>query len=242
MEHVLIPPFSSEWWTYNFATIIVIITIIYTATLLRKKSQNILTLSLASIFIFEFIFMDFYHIFIDKTWSLEHSLPLHLCGLMWFMCIYLFITKKQWVFEMILFIGMPGGIHSLLTPELPHGADLLHKIDFFIGHGGLILAPFYAIFILGMWPRKNAWWKSFIKLQILVLIIGLTNWAIGGEANYMYLMQTPIADNPLIPSENSFFGKWPYYILIFEIAVLIHALLIYTPFFLMKKKESKLNN
>ena len=84
-------------------------------------------------------------IFIDKTWSLEHSLPLHLCGLMWFMCIYLFITKKQWVFEMILFIGMPGGIHSLLTPELPHGADLLHKVDFFIGHGGLILAPFYAI-------------------------------------------------------------------------------------------------
>ena len=40
----------------------------------------------------------------------------------------------QWAFEMMLFIGMPGGFHSLLTPELTHGDSLLHKIDFFTAY------------------------------------------------------------------------------------------------------------
>ena len=167
---------------------------------------------------------------------MQDSLPLHLCAIMWFVSIYLFLTQKKWAFEMMLFIGMPGGVHSLLTPELTHGDSLLHKIDFFIGHGGLVLAPFYAIFIMQMWPRKNAWWQSFLKLQFLVLIVGIFNYLAG--SNYMYLTHPPIADNPLIPSNESFFGKWPYYILIFELAVFLHALLINIPF--LRKTNHKI--
>ena len=50
---------------------------------------------------------------------------------MWLVAIYMLITKQQWAFELLLFIGMPGGIHSLLTPELTHGDSLIHKADFF---------------------------------------------------------------------------------------------------------------
>ena len=155
---------------------------------------------------------------------------------MWFISIYMLLTKKQWAFEMVLFIGMPGGLHSLLTPELTHGDSLIHKIDFFIGHGGLILAPFYGIYVLNMWPRKSSWWQSFIRLQILVIIAAVANYLF--DSNYMYLSYPPIADNPLIPSENSFFGKWPYYIAIFEIAILIHTILIYLPFWIKKRKAN----
>ena len=235
IEHTIIEPFSNEWFVYNFITITCIIGIIYFAKNLKNTHKKTLTLSLASIFIFEFIFMDWYHIFIDNSWSMQDSLPLHLCSIMWFFCIYLFLTKKQWVFEMVLFIGMPGGIHSLLTPELPHGSDLLHKIDFFIGHGGLILAPFYAIFVLNMWPRKHAWWQTFLKLQVLVMLAGTVNYIV--ESNYMYLMHPPIADNPLIPSEDSFFGQGKRYILIFELAVIVHATIINLPFWLTSRKH-----
>lgn len=233
IEHVLIEPFSNEWFIYNFITILFIIGTIFFAKNLSIYYKKIVTISLALIFIFEFVFMDWYHIFIDNSWSIHDSLPLHLCGLMWFLCIYLFITKKQWAFEMVLYIGMPGGIHSLLTPELPHGSDLLHKIDFFIGHGGLVLAPFYAIFVLKMWPRKHAWWQAFLKLQILVLAVGAINYLI--DSNYMYLMHPPIANNPLIPSEDSFFGQGQRYILIFELAVIVHAAIINLPFMLKSK-------
>jgi len=235
IKHEIIPPFSNEWYIYNLITGFCIFLIIFLGKSISDVQKKQLSLIIAGLFIFEFVFMEFYHIYTD-AWSIQDSLPLHLCAIMWFVSIYLFLTKKQWAFEMMLFIGMPGGFHSLLTPELTHGDSLLHKIDFFIGHGGLVLAPFYAIFVMKMWPRKNGWWRSFLKLQFLVLIVGLFNYLAG--SNYMYLTHPPIADNPLIPPDQSFFGQWPYYILIFELVVLLHAVLINIPF--LRKNNIKI--
>ena len=236
IKHEVIPPFSGEWWIYNIITIFLITLIILVASSISNPQKQKVTLTLAVLFIFEFVFMDLYHLYAG-IWSLQDSLPFHLCSLMWFMSIYLFLSRKQWVFEMLLFIGMPGGVHSLLTPELTHGTTLLHKIDFFIGHGGLVLAPFYAMFVLKMWPRKSAWWKSFLKLQILVFVVAIINTFLG--SNYMYLNYPPIADNPLIPSEETLFGKWPYYIVIFELAVIGHAAIINLPFYFCRKKSTQ---
>ncbi|MAQ69756.1 MAG: TIGR02206 family membrane protein [Flavobacteriales bacterium] len=233
IQHEIITPFSNEWWIYNLITISVIICVIIIGKNLSKKNKNHLTISIAALFIFEFLFMEAWHL-VTGVWNIHDSLPLHLCSVMWFIAIYVLLSKKKWAFEILLFIGMPGGIHSLLTPELTHGDDLLHKIDFFLGHGGLVLVPFYALFVLDMWPRKFAWLHSFIKLQALVIAVGICNYFF--ESNYMYLMYPPIANNPLIPPDTSLWGKWPYYILIFELAVLIHAIVINIPFYLKSKK------
>ena len=130
IKHEIIEPFSSEWWLYNIVTILVILGIIYAGKLFSDKKKKHLSIILAGIFIFEFIFIEFYNTYND-IWTIQDSLPLHLCSLMWFVSIYFFITKSQSAFEMMLFIGMPGGVHSLLTPELTHGNALLQKIDFF---------------------------------------------------------------------------------------------------------------
>ena len=233
IPHEVIPPFSTDWWIYNLITCLLIVITIWIGKNVPKKNEKKITLGIACLFIFEFFFMDFYNIYLG-LWNLQDSLPLHLCSIMWFVSIYMLITKKLWAFELLLFIGMPGGIHSLLTPELTHGDSLIHKIDFFLAHGGLILVPLYAIFVLKMWPRKSSWLLSFIKLQLLVITVGALNYLL--EANYMYLAHPPIANNPLIPNENSLFGQWPYYILIFEIAVLAHAFIINLPFLLNEKK------
>ena len=233
IPHEIIPPFSAEWWIYNLITIILIATTICVGKNLSKKHKKTLTLVMAYLFIFDFVFMDFYNIY-NGLWSTQDSLPLHLCNIMWLVAIYMLITKQQWAFELLLFIGLPGGIHSLLTPELTHGDSLIHKADFFLSHGGLVLAPLYAVFILKMWPRKLSWLFSFFKLQLLVIAVGALNYLL--ESNYMYLAHPPIANNPLIPNENSLFGQWPYYILIFEIAVLAHAFIINLPFLLNEKK------
>ena len=86
-----------------------------------------------------------------------------------------------------------------------------------------------------MWPRKLAWWHSFLKLQFLVIVVGLSNYLF--ESNYMYLINPPIANNPLIPPDSSFFGEWPYYILIFELVVLVHAIIINIPFWIKSKNN-----
>ena len=234
ITHELIEPFSNEWWSFNIITIISIIFLILWAKSLKQKNINILSNSLAILFISKFILIHTYKIS-NNMWYIQDSLPLHLCSLMWFVTIYLLLTKKQWAFEMMLFIGMPGGVHSLLTPELTNGSDLINKIDFFVGHGGLVLAPFYCLFVLGMKPRHNGWYMSFLKIQILAMLVFIIN--LLTDANYMYLISPPIANNPLVPSSEKMFGQWPYYIFIFEVFILIHAFIINVPFLIKETNK-----
>ena len=141
IEHHVIVPFSNEWVVFNVLTIITMILVILIARKANKSWENKITLGLSILFIIEFVGMEVFHLSKD-LWFVEDSLPLHMCAIMWFVTIYLFLTKSQWAFELMLFIGMPGGIHSLLTPELTHGVTLLDKIDYFLAHGGLVMAPF----------------------------------------------------------------------------------------------------
>ncbi len=54
------------------------------------------------------------------------------------------------------------------------------------------------------------------------LVIAALNYIL--NSNYMFLCQKPLANNPLI------IGEWPWYILGFEIAGIIHILLFYMGF------------
>ena len=69
------------------------------------------------------------------------------------------------------------------------------------------MAPFYAIFVLNMWPRKNAIWRAFLIINVIALAVGIVNWAV--DANYMYLASRPIVDNPLIPPPPLFLDNGP---------------------------------
>ena len=235
IEHHVIVPFSNEWVVFNVLTIITMILVILIARKSNKSWKNKITLGLSILFIIEFVGMEVFHLSKD-LWFVEDSLPLHMCAIMWFVTIYLFLTKSQWAFELMLFIGMPAGIHSLLTPELTHGVTLLDKIDYFLAHGGLVLAPFYAIFVMDMWPRKNGIWRAFFIVHVIALFVGLINWLVG--SNYMYLAKRPIVDNPLIPPESIFWGRWPYYIIIFQVALLLHALAVNLPFWILRKRRN----
>lgn len=112
----------------------------------------------------------------------------------------------------------------MITPEFTHGTDPILMFDYFFVHGGLIAIPLYCVFILGMRPRKWAWFKSFLYLQIFVVFVGLVDYLLG--ANYMYLAVKPKVENPFL------IGDWPYYIIGLELATLLHAFLVQIPFYL----------
>ena len=75
--------------------------------------------------------MNSYYV-LEGNWILTESLPLHLCSIMWIISIIFLLTRSQWLFELLLFIGMPGAFHSLITPELTNGNNLINKIEFFL--------------------------------------------------------------------------------------------------------------
>jgi hypothetical integral membrane protein (TIGR02206 family) len=224
-HHEVMTPFSDQWCIWNLSTMLSIAMLILIGKNTSKEFNSKLAIFLAILFGVEMIFIQFYYLLID-VWSITESLPFHLCRMMWFLSLFALVKRSQWAFEMLLYIGMVGGFHSLLTPELTHGIDQLMLFDYFLVHGGLIAVPLYCLFVFGMRPRKNAWIRSFLYLQIFVLIVSIINYLY--DANYMYLMQKPMVSNPLL------IGEWPTYILGLEIAALLHAFLVNLPFYRLK--------
>ena len=225
MDHVVISPFGAEWFFWNILTLIFILLLVLIPRNQSEKFKSKFTKFFALLMVFEYILIQSYFAY-EGIWTLQDSLPFHLCRLMLFNTTFLLLTRNQIAFELLLFIGMVGGFHSLMTPELTHGSNLFLLIDFFLVHGSLVAAPLYCIFVLGMRPRKNAWLKSFFYLQFFVVSVAIIDHLLG--ANYMYLAEKPLANNPFL------IGDWPYYIIGLELATLLHAFIVYIPFYLKK--------
>ena len=243
----IIPFLSSEWLIVNGVTFFFIFLLMF---FLRKSSSEFIdrfNKYFAFFLIAEYLLFQCYSFF-DGTWTAIESMPFHLCTFMWFNTIYILFTKKQWAFELMLFIGLPGAFHALLTPQLNFGNDFIYMFDFFFSHGWLLMSSFYFMFVLGMKPRVMSWWHSFLRLQDIIVLGFLANFSINyfsfgyilppnldsPTANFMYLLALPLADNPFV------IGPWPSYLLILLFAVFLHALIIYLPFkltnFLLKKQ------
>tara|TARA_B100001057_G_scaffold459456_1_gene509619 strand:- start:7152 stop:7844 length:693 start_codon:yes stop_codon:yes gene_type:complete len=225
MDHVVIYPFGVKWFFWNILTFFFISLLVLIPRNKSFKFKSNFTTFFALLMAFEYLFIQSYFVY-KGIWTPQDSLPFHLCRLMLFNTIILLFTRNQIAFELLLFIGMVGGFHSLMTPELTHGSDLVLLIDYFLVHGGLVAAPLYCIFVLGMRPRKMAWLKSFFYLQFFVFIVAIIDYVLG--ANYMYLAVKPVVNNPFL------IGDWPYYIIGLELATLLHAFLVYIPFYLKK--------
>ncbi len=225
MNHVVISPFGFDWFFWNILTLFFILFIVLIPRKQSDKFKSNCTIFFALLLVFEYIFIQSYFVY-KGIWTPQDSLPFHLCRLMLFNTIILLFTRNQIAFELMLFVGMVGGFHSLMTPELTHGSDLVLLVDYFLVHGGLVAAPLYCIFVLGMRPRKMAWLKSFFYLQFFVVVVAIIDYILG--ANYMYLAVKPEVNNPFL------IGDWPYYIIGLELATLLHAFLVYIPFYLKK--------
>jgi hypothetical integral membrane protein (TIGR02206 family) len=128
-----------------------------------------------------------------------------------------------------MYWGLPGAIHSLLTPELTQGHGNFILSEYYISHGGIILSALFLTYNSGMRIRKNSWLKIFLLTQLMLPVIGTIDYFL--NANYMYLRNKPEANNPLV------IGNWPWYIIGFEIFLLLHFLVVYVIFYKMKKVE-----
>ena len=221
IPHETLEIFSNAWWQTNLITILIISFLLILGKLINKKNKEFLAKIIGSILILRAIGIHFYlnHL---NLWTIESSLPLHLCGLSAILSGIVLFWRKQWAYECLYYWGLPGAFHSFLSPEFTNGTEGLLFIEYYVSHGGIFLSALYLTLLLDMKPRKNSWWKIFLWSQLLIPIIGTINWFL--NANYMYMCTKPIAENPLL------FGKWPWYFIGMEIAALLHFFMIYVPF------------
>ena len=229
--HEIIPIFSTLWWQTNLATLFVLIAILWMAFRLKQNGNDNkldkFTIVIGIILITRAIFIHPHDIYMGK-WNIQSSLPLQLCGLSSILSGIVIFWRKQLAYECLFYWGIPGAFYSLLTPEFTQGMQGWNFYDYYVSHGGILLSAFYLTFVLGMRPRTGSWWKIFLFSQLLIPIVGLINYIL--DANYIYLCEVPIAENPMI------MGTWPWYLLILEGFALIHFYLVYIIIIKLSKK------
>ena len=225
--HIVVEPLSQLWWGGLLFSVIGITLLL----LLFKKPLQAYQLpfmkTLSVMLVFSWIYGHYNALFITESWSLQYNLPLHLCRISIIIGMITLWKAKQWMYEWLLFLSIPSGIHSILTPEFTQGISTYLIFDYYFVHGALIFIPLFLTFNRGMLPRKDAWRRSFLNVQVPLAIIFPLNFYLG--SNYMYLAEKPMVDNPFL------MGDWPWYIIGLELVLMLHIAIIYLPFALKKR-------
>ena len=164
-----------------------------------------------------------------QTFSFHRSLPLHFCGLnFWLLALNCFIRNRK-LFVYTFFMSILGGFYSLLTPLLTVGDSPVVMIHYILVHTGLFVVPIVMIRVYGMRLNSFDWLRAYLFAAVIstlmVFINGFINFfesSDGVLANYMFVSEAPDVYNPfLFPSLG-----WPLYLVPIHFALLLHMLVV----------------
>ena len=211
---------SDEWIVNNIAVLVVVIFILGLGRFLSSQNNIRVTYLMGVILFFTSVVTPL-RTAINGHWNVVTDLPFHLCGISGLICSFLpFLKRKQALYDFVFYTGVIGGIMSVLTPQMNgyDGSDFAY-LEYYIRHVLIFLLPLYMLQNLNIRPSKYSVLTSFIIINVLLVFIMPLNFYLG--SNYMYLAEPPQANNPLI------IGVWPYYLLWFELFIIILMSIFY---------------
>ncbi|WP_298339169.1 TIGR02206 family membrane protein [uncultured Algibacter sp.] len=162
-------------------------------------------------------------------YNVSTDLPLYLCSLLGLLIPIFTYYRKFWMYEILVFWIIGGTLQAVITPDIALGFPSFDYFRYWIVHLGLLIIIFYATFVFNMRPKFKSVFKSFLALQVYVVLMVIINKLL--EANYFYLNEKPQSASIL-----DYFGEWPWYIIVVQIIIIPLFLLIYLPFYLTRKK------
>lgn len=163
-------------------------------------------------------------------YNISTDLPLYLCSLLGLLIPIFTYYQKFWMYEVLVFWIIGGTLQAVITPDIALGFPSFDYFRYWIVHLGLLIIIFYTTFVFGLQPKLKSVFKSFLALQVYVILMVVINKLL--DANYFYLNKKPQSASVL-----DYFGEWPWYIVVVQIIIIPLFLLIYLPFFLTQKKE-----
>ena len=212
---------SQEWITWSLFSLVFISIPLILARFLNKSQKIMISYIMGGLLIIDFFAENIGYI-ASGTWDIQYNLPIQLCGISSLICCVLpFIKKKKKLFEFVYYTGIIGGVMAILTPQMNYfDGTIRYYLNFYVSHSLIIALPIFMFLHLDMKLPRLSWFKLWINLNILMAIIMPINFLLG--SNYMYVNAPPEVENPLV------IGDWPYYILLWEIFILIIAYMVYS--------------
>jgi hypothetical integral membrane protein (TIGR02206 family) len=221
IEHYVVPLFSNLWWIgLLFSALFIALPILIVR---NKPEQYQLKFGFwLGVFLLMLSLSIHPYMALKGKWVLQSSLPLQLCSMSALLSGFIFFYRSQILFECLLYWGLAGAIHSILTPEMSLGNDTFLIFEYYAAHAGIILSALFLAIIHGEKPRKHSWLRVFGITQVVIILIGGVNYLL--DSNYMYLCKKPAVDNPFV------IGDWPFYVIVLEIVGLVHFFIVYQGF------------
>ncbi|MDP5276457.1 YwaF family protein [Chengkuizengella axinellae] len=225
--------FSLEHLLSLFTVIAIILVIYWYRNSLKKTLLNNLSRGIIiTILIISEISLHAWLWWVDE-WGFRNALPLHLSSISLLLAALLLWIKSYRLFEFTYFVGIGSALQAMITPDIslytfPH----FRYVQFFIAHGGIVIANFFMVFVEGFRPTLKSLWRAFFYLNLYTLFIFAFNLFIG--SNYMY-----VSRKPFNPSLIDYLGPWPWYIIPLEIIALVTFFMLYLPFWFLERKGMK---
>lgn len=211
---------TEEWVRNNLIALISMLSVLALGRFLNKKQNTYVLYAMGLILVFSSIYSPL-RSYLIGDWNTATDLPLHLCGISGLICAILpFLKRKQVLFDFVFYTGIIGGIMSMLTPQMnSYDGSQFAYLEYYVRHSIILVMPIYLLQNYGMELTKKSMIRTFITLNVLLAIIMPFNFYVGG--NYMYLAEPPQVKNPLV------IGEWPYYVLWFEVFMIVLLLVLF---------------
>lgn len=214
--------------------LVIVLMYVYRAKLREERVNKAFRYSLAAFLLFTEVSLWVWDYAVGE-WTLAYSLPLHLCNISLLLSVVMLIRRSYGLFEFVYLAGLGGDIQALVTPDLgwysfPHYVT----IQFFIAHGGIVVACLFMILVERYRPTVKSMWKTLINLNLLLIPIACIDWLTGG--NYLFIRNKPAG-----ASLFDLLGPWPWYIVSLEGVAVVSFFLLYIPFALRSLWEKKQN-
>jgi hypothetical integral membrane protein (TIGR02206 family) len=165
--------------------------------------------------------------YVDRTahgWMrFPDALPLQLSDFTLWLTIFTLLRPSKSTFDIVYYLGLAGAGLTCVTPELFAPLWALQSIQFFIAHGGVVVAVLYLVWTRQARPRPHSMWKAFAAAFGWALFVGAFNLVY--KTNYMFLCRKPAGTTPL-----DIFVPWPAYLFVTAAVALGLFTLLWLPY------------
>ena len=151
------------------------------------------------------------------------GLPFELCDISLWLTVFALVRLRQRTFELAYYWGLAGAGMAMLTPDLLAPLVSVSSINFFVRHGGTVMAILYLLWSRQLRPRPRSWRFAFLVLNLYAIAIALFDFLSG--ANYLYLRNKPASASLL-----DAMGAWPLYTLSADLLALVLFIVMAVPF------------
>lgn len=211
------------------AVVIIVILCIACSVLYRKLSEMAQNRAGLCVGILLAV-LDIIHYFVfDALGELSvNAIPLHLCALAVYVCLFHSIFKTDFAGQVLYDLCLPGAWCAILFPDWigypPLGYPSLHS---YAVHGLIVIYITAQLAAGRIRPRFKAIWKPVVFLCVAVPVAAMVNRALG--TNFMFISHAS-AGSPLEWLWQLAGGVHAIYLVLYGLLALIVMTLMYAPY------------